>query len=69
MVLKPCFPDLPGGGCWPRDPTDSLRGCFPIPARQPASLGRAPHNKRLQLPGAILKEVMRFVGDKDIARS
>jgi hypothetical protein len=69
MVLGPCFPDLPGGGCWPRDPTGSLRDCFPNLERRPAVVGRAPHNKRLQLPGGKLKEVMHFVGGKEVARS
>ena len=69
MVLRSCFPELPGGGCWPRKPIGRLPECFPRPERRPALLGRAPHNQRLQLTGGILKEVIHFAGAKRVARS
>ena len=52
MGFKLCFPDLPGGECWPPDGGAVFRGCFPSPESRPARGGRAPHNKRVKLPGA-----------------
>jgi hypothetical protein len=58
MVLRPCFPELPGGRCWPQDSGAVLRTCFPSHPPQRAWAGRAPHNKRLHAAGAyVLKEV------------
>jgi hypothetical protein len=28
-VPHPCFPDLPGGRCWPQDDAGAFKGCFP----------------------------------------
>ena len=57
MVLKSCFPELPSGGCWPRDDGAEHRGCFPGHERRPVGQDRAPSNKRLHATGGYaLKE-------------
>jgi hypothetical protein len=69
MGLKRCFPELPGGGCWPREAVTLPRGCFPAPAVRPTLVARAPHNQRLQLPGEKPKEEVHLRGDQGVARS
>ncbi len=57
MVGTSCFPELPRGGCWPRDPGAEYRGCFPDPTLRPVRQGRAPSNNGLLPSGAnVLKE-------------
>ncbi len=57
MVLRSCFPELPRGGCWPRDPGAEYRGCFPGHQLRPAWHSRAPSNNGLLPSGAnVLKE-------------
>jgi hypothetical protein len=81
MVFKLCFPELPGGACWPRDARAVPRGCFPGPELGPTRGGRPPHNERLQQAGArracaratanavaTAKEVMSALGRR-VARS
>lgn len=58
MVLKSCFPELPGGGCWPRDARAGYRGCFPGHELGPSRQDRAPSNTHLLLAVAnVSKEV------------
>jgi len=58
MIVRSCFPELPGGGCWPQPTGTGYRGCFPGHEVRPVQRGRAPSNKRLLPSGAnVLKEM------------
>jgi hypothetical protein len=48
MPFGSCFPELPGGGCWPRDAGSVFRRCFP----DSAVAGRARRNEQLRPAGA-----------------
>jgi len=47
MVLRSCFPELPGGGCWPQEAGPAHRGCFPGHEARPVRQDRAPSNNGL----------------------
>ncbi len=47
MVFESCFPQLPGGRCWPRDAGTGYRGCFPGHELARVPQGRAPSNNAL----------------------
>jgi hypothetical protein len=52
MFTGPCFPDLPGGDCWPRDGGGRHRGCFPSQELERLRRGRTSADKQLRRAGA-----------------
>ena len=56
MVFKRCFPQLPGGHCWPQDEAGLFRSCWPLEVWP----NWPPANERLKLRAPLIRNRLRL---------